>query len=169
MATRAHRRPPAGVILFRVATETRTSPADDVSGRGAATEPGRWNKKGEAVVYMAMSVALATLETAAHVNPTGLPFNRFLVQVIVSQQAWTRREILDVSVIGPAWRAIPSGATSERAGSDWLRSRRSALLLVPSLIAPEEYCVLINPEHPDAKDIRAAVLRPVEYDLLFRG
>jgi RES domain-containing protein len=156
------------VALFRVATETRSYPADDLSGRGAAAEPGRWNKRGEAVVYTATSVALATLETAAHVNPTGLPLKKFLVQVLVSPQVWTRREIVDVSVIRPAWRAVPPGATSERAGSEWLRSRRSALLLVPSVIVPEEYCVLINPAHRDAKEIRAAVLRPVEYDLLFR-
>jgi len=156
------------MVLFRVATETRSYPADDLSGGAAAAEPGRWNKKGEPVVYTATSVALATLETAAHVNPTGLPLNKFLVQIVVSPKAWTRREVLDISAIGPTWKAVPSGATSERAGSDWLRSRRSVLLLVPSVIAPEEHCVLINPAHPDAKDIRAVVLRQMEYDLLFR-
>ena len=166
--TRAHRRKPSGAILFRVATETRSYPADDLSGGGAAVEPGRWNGKGESVLYTATSVALATLETAAHVNPTGLPLNKFLIQIVVPRKAWTRREVLDVNVIGPTWKAVPPGATSERAGSDWLRSLRSALLLVPSVIAPEEYCVLINPAHPDAKDIRATVLRPMEYDLLFR-
>ena len=166
--TRAHGRKPAGAILFRVATETRSYPADDLSGGGAAAEPGRWNKKGESVLYAATSVALATLETAAHVNPAGLPLNKFLVRIVVPPKAWTRREILDINAIGPTWKAVPPGATSERAGSDWLRSLPSALLLVPSVIAPEEYCVLINPAHPDAKDIRAVVLRRMQYDLLFR-
>ena len=166
--TRPHRRKPAGVSLFRVATETRIYPADDLSGGGAAVEPGRWNKKGESVLYTATSVALATLETAAHVNPMGLPLNKFLVQIVVPPKAWTRREILDVNAIGPAWKAVPPGATSERAGSDWLRSRRSALLLVPSVMAPEEYCVLVNPAHSDAKNLRALVRRRMEYDVLFR-
>ena len=166
--TRTHGRKPAGAILFRVATETRTYSANDLSGGGAAAEPGRWNKKGESVLYTATSVALATLETAAHVNPTGLPLNKFLVQVVVPPKAWRRREVLDINAIGPAWKAVPPGATSERAGSDWLRSLRSALLLVPSVVAPEEYCVLINPAHPDVNDIRAVVLRPMEYDLPFR-
>jgi RES domain-containing protein len=166
--TSAHGREPAGAILFRVATETRRYPANDVSGKGAAAEPGRWNKKGEPVLYTATSVALATLETAAHVNPTGLPLNKFLVQITVPPKAWTRREILDIKAIGPTWKAVPPGATSERAGSDWLHSERCALLLVPSVIAPEEHCVLINPAHPDAKGIRAAVLRRMEYDVLFR-
>ena len=156
------------MILFRVATETRSYPAKDLSGEGAAHEPGRWNKKGEAMLYTATSVALATLETAAHVNPVGLPLNKFLVQIIVPRKAWTRREFLDIDAIGPTWKAIPAGATSEHAGSEWLGSRRSALLLVPSVIAPEEHCVLVNPSHPDVKGIRAAVLRRMEYDLLFR-
>ena len=166
--TRVYRRTPAGVSLFRVATETRSYPADNLSGTGAAVEPGRWNKKGESVLYTATSVALATLETAAHVNPVGLPLNKFLIEIVVPPKAWTRREILDVNAIGPTWKAVPPGATSERAGSDWLRSRRSALLLVPSVIAPEEYCVLINPAHPDVKDLRAIVRRRMEYDVVFR-
>lgn len=166
--TRVHRRKPGGAILFRVATETRSYRAHDLSGGGAAAEPGRWNKKGESVLYTATSVALATLETAAHVDPAGLPLNKFLVQIVVPTTAWRRRTVLDVNVLGPTWKAVPPGATSERAGSDWLRSLRSALLLVPSVIAPEEYCVLINPAHADAKGMRAVVLRKMEYDVLFR-
>ena len=154
--------------MYRVATETRKYPAADLSGGGAAAEPGRWNKKGEPILYTATSVSLATLETAAHVNPAGLPLNKFLVEVIVPSNAWKRREVLDVRAIGPAWKAIPPGAVSERAGSDWLRSRRTALLLVPSVIAPEEYCVLINPAHPDVKRIRAVVRRRMDYDVVFR-
>jgi RES domain-containing protein len=156
------------VSVFRVATETRSYPASDLSGGGAAVEPGRWNKKGEPVLYTATSVSLATLETAAHLNPAGLPLNKFLVEIVVPAKAWKRREVLDVRALGPAWKAIPPGAVSETAGSGWLQSRRGALLLVPSVIAPEEYCVLINPGHPDVKGIRAIVRRRMEYDLLFR-
>jgi RES domain-containing protein len=166
--TRSRRRTAAGTSVFRVATETRSYPAADLSGAGAGVEPGRWNRKGESVLYTATSVALATLETAAHVNPAGLPLNKFLVEIVIPPQAWRRREVLDVGAIGPTWKAIPPGMASEQAGSDWLRSRRSAVLLVPSVIAPEEYCVLINPAHHDAKGIRAIVRRPMEYDLLFR-
>ena len=158
----------AGVSVFRVATETRAYPADDLSGRSAAAEPGRWNRKGEPVVYAATSVSLATLETAAHVNPAGLPLNRFLVEIVFPTKTWSHRETLDVSAIGPAWKAIPAGTASERAGSEWLRSLRSVILLVPSVIVPEESCVLINPTHPDARSIRAIVRRRMEYDMLFR-
>lgn len=123
---------------------------------------------GDAVLYAATSVALATLETAAHVDPVGLPLNKFLVRISVPKKVWQRRQALDVSKLGPAWNAIPSGLISEAAGAEWLESGRSALLLVPSVIAPEEWCVLVNPGHLDARLLRAKVVRPLHYERLFR-
>jgi len=61
------------VILWRIATETRSYRADDLSGAGAAISPGRWNDTGEPVLYTAPSIALAVLETAAHLDDAGLP------------------------------------------------------------------------------------------------
>jgi RES domain-containing protein len=127
-------------------------------------DPGRWNKAGESVLYTATSPALATLETAAHVDVAGLPLNKFLVQIAVPNEVWDRREVLQVSKLGPAWKAVPSGLVSETAGSHWLRSQRCALLLVPSVIVPEEWCVLVNPTHPDARSLHPDVVRPMEYE-----
>jgi RES domain-containing protein len=56
------------VILWRIAAETRDHPADDLSGAGAAVRPGRWNEEGQHVVYAAPTLALAVLETAAHLE-----------------------------------------------------------------------------------------------------
>jgi hypothetical protein len=39
---------------------------------------------------------------------------------------------------------------------------------VPSVIVPEESVVLIHPLHPQAAHLRAQVLRPFEYDRMFR-
>ena len=36
-------------------------------------------------------------------------------------------------------------------GSEWLRSTRSALLRVPSVLAPATFNVLLNPAHSEAK------------------
>jgi len=41
------------MILWRIAADTRQYRADDLSGGGAAKGPGRWNDKGEAVLYTA--------------------------------------------------------------------------------------------------------------------
>lgn len=155
--------------LWRIATATRSYGADDLSGTGASKYPGRWNADGEKVVYTASSAALAVLETAAHIETGGLPLNRFVVEVEVPARVWTRRRTLDVARLDPSWQAIPAGAVSVAAGSAWLRSRNSALLVVPSAIVPEESVVLINPAHADARLIKAKIIRRYEYDRLFRN
>jgi hypothetical protein len=45
---------------------------------------------------------------------------------------------------------------------------RSPVLLVPSVIVPEEPVALINPEHVMAAGIKARVVRRFEYNRLFR-
>jgi hypothetical protein len=42
-------------------------------------------------------------------------------------------------------------------------------LLVPSVIVPEEFAALINPMHPASAKITAKVIRPFEYNKLFRA
>ena len=69
--------------LWRIAAETREYTANDLSGMGAAKRPGRWNEEGTPVVYCAPTAAMAVLETAAHVDPAGFPYNRFLVTIEV--------------------------------------------------------------------------------------
>lgn len=154
--------------LWRIAAETRKYAATDLSGTGAAANPGRWNDDGEPVVYCAPTIAIAVLETAAHVDAAGLPLNRYLVEMDVADPAWGRREELDAARLPATWAAIPAGRASVRIGSEWLSSMRSAILLVPSVIVPEERASLVNPRHPDARAISAKVVRLFEYDRLFR-
>ncbi len=157
------------VSLWRIATETRLYKADDLSGAGAAKHPGRWNQDGDAVVYAAQSRAMAVLETAAHLDDSGLPLNRFLVRIDVPKATWAKRQHLDPATIDPGWRAIPAGRASARLGHDWYSAGKSALLLVPSVIIEEESNVLMNPKHADAPGIAASIIRLFEYNRLFRG
>ena len=155
--------------LWRIAAETRKYPATDLSGAGAAEYPGRWNDIKEPVVYCAPTIAMAVLETAAHIDDLGLPLNRFLVVIEVPDTVWARREEIDAAALPPTWAAIPAGRASVRIGSDWLASRRSPILVVPSVIVPEEWAALINPRHPNASTITASAVRRFEYDRLFRS
>lgn len=155
--------------LWRIATETRKYSADDLSGGGAANDPGRWNKERQAVVYCAPTIAIAVLETAAHIDDSGLPLNRFLVEIDVPDDVWDMREVAEVGALPPAWSAIPAGAASVRVGAAWLTSLRSPILLVPSVIVPEECAALINPKHPASAALKARVVRPFDYNRLFRA
>lgn len=157
------------MILWRIAAETRKHPATDLSGSGAARNPGRWNEDGQPVLYTAPTIAIAVLETAAHIDSAGLPLNRFLVRIDVPDAAWRAREALHVDALPASWSAIPAGSASVAIGARWLRSLRSLVLVVPSVIVPEESAALLNPAHPHAGKLAATAIRPFEYDNLFRA
>lgn len=156
------------MILWRIAADTRKYAADDLGGGGAAASPGRWNDEKQPVLYTAPTIAIAVLETAAHVDDAGLPLNRYLVRIEVPDDVWAAREELDLATLPVTWSAIPAGRASVKIGSEWLASMRSPILLVPSVIVPEEWAGLVNPRHPFAKRITASIVRLFEYNRLFR-
>lgn len=153
--------------LYRIAAETREYRADDLSGAGAKATGGRWNSPGTAVVYCSTSIALACLETVVHFKASSLPLNRYLVAIDVSGEVWARRAVVDAPPVG--WDAAPAGMTSIELGNEWVTQGKTALLLVPSVIVPEEYNVLLNPKHADTAGIAANKLRRWTYDARLRS
>ncbi len=152
------------VWLWRVASDTPSWMADDLSGKGAAGRGARWNHPGEHVTYAATSVSLAAWETRAHMGrAAALPWNRVLVRIEVPVEVWAARQQLKRPwPVG--WNAIPEGQVSRLEGSTWLKAGVSALLAVPSVIIEEEDNVLINPTHADSARIVATKLRRFVYD-----
>lgn len=157
------------MILWRIATETRRYAATDLGGAGAAASPGRWNDDGQPAVYCAPTIAMAVLETAAHIDDAGLPLNRFLVCIDVPERVWARRTVLTAAGLPPGWAAVPAGRGSIEVGAAWLGGRAAACLQVPSVIVEEESVVVINPLHPDCAMIEARTVRAFDYARLFRG
>lgn len=150
--------------LWRIAKHTAKYAADDLSGGGAKLTGGRWNSKGKEVVYAASTIALATLETLAHLGDNIAIRNAFLVSISVPASVWKKREIIEASELPPTWLAEPPGSTTIGFGDTWLEKKTAALLLVPSVIVPEEYNVLINPRHRDTSRITSQALRQFIYD-----
>ncbi len=152
------------VTLWRIAVDAPAYMADDLTGKGAEITGGRWNRKGRRVVYAATSIALACLETTVHLSQLGLPLNRYLVKITVRAQTWDARETFEVVDLPVGWDALPVGKVSLDAGDAWLASAAAPLLLVPSVIVPEEYNVLINPAHALSQGISASKMRKWLYD-----
>ena len=152
-------------VLWRIAVETPAYPASDLSGTGARITGGRWNSKGAPVVYCSTSIALATLETVHYLRGGGLPFNRYLVRIAIPDDVWNARQVFDPCPGG--WDAIPAGLSGKQAGDGWIAAGKSALLLVPSVIVPDECNVLLNPRHADAAAVTASTVRRWSYDPRF--
>lgn len=149
---------------WRIATDTATYTADDMRGEGARITGGRWNPIGSPVLYCAGNTALACLETLVHLGGSGLPLNRYLVAIDIPDAVWKLRESHTASTLAVGWDALPVGMVSVQIGQAWLASAKSAVLTVPSVIAPEDEVVLINPLHPDARKIKATKIRKWLYD-----
>ncbi|SFU46561.1 RES family NAD+ phosphorylase [Pseudoduganella namucuonensis] len=143
--------------VWRIAVDAPMYAAADLSGTGAKITGGRWNSPGTPLTYCSTSIALAVLETVVNLGNGGMPFNRFLVRIDVPDAVWAARSFLDPLPGG--WDAVPAGLSSRMAGDAWAAARGSALLLVPSVIVPDEFNVLINPLHADSASITATALK----------
>lgn len=150
--------------LWRIAKNTAQYQANDMSGGGAKAVGGRWNSKGNAVVYTSPTIALAILETLAHIGDDIAARNRFLIRIEVPDDVWGARETLDVAKFDPYWVSEPPAMATIAVGDAWIKGNTSALLEVPSVIVHEECNVLINPAHPDAARIKANFARQHVYD-----
>ena len=152
------------VTVWRIAKHTPEFSAADMTGGGARKTGGRWNSKGRAVAYASSSIALATLETLAHLGASIAVRNAFLVRIEIALPVWERRNRIEPASLDPTWLAEPAGSVTVCLGEQWLDSGAAAVLEVPSVTVPEESNLLINPAHADAGLIRAAVARQFVYD-----
>lgn len=151
-------------LIWRIATDTPHYTADDATGEGAKRSGGRWNRKGLSVIYSAESIALALLETFVHLDSSSLPFNRYLVRIGVPDKIWKKATVLQPTSLDVGWDAEPPGKISLDAGDEWLTRGGSLLFRVPSVIVPLECNVLINPQHPEATELKFEKMQKWTYD-----
>jgi RES domain-containing protein len=141
--------------LFRIADAR--FPIWDATG--TSLFGGRWNSSGGAVIYGALSESCAILERLVQVGGVGhLPgLQRLVIAAVPSSVSVERR---DAASLPSGWSNDES--PSARAfGDRWLAERRSAVLIVPSVIASSDFNALVNPNHPDAMLIE--VTDPAEF------
>jgi RES domain-containing protein len=120
------------------------------TGEGARAYGGRWNHPGVPMVYAAQTRALAAMETLAHFAGAERRIEFLVFEIEIPDRLVAAVAAGDLPA---GWRSRePSGATQD-VGSAWQRDGRSVALAVPSVLIPEEFCVLLNPEHPDADKV----------------
>ncbi len=74
------------------------------------------------------------------------------------------REVFDAARF-PGWDAPHDMTVAQSFGVAWLAERRSALLIVPSVVtAGRDRNVVVNPDHPDAGLIEVGPEQPVALD-----
>ncbi|CAN5801800.1 RES family NAD+ phosphorylase [soil metagenome] len=136
------------------------------SAVGAFLVGGRWNSPGNGVIYASRSFAGAMLECLAHAGIGRVPKTHVAIEISVPA---------GVSVETPTESSLPEGwdhrnlRVARAFGDDWLKSGRSAVIIVPSVVARREGNVLLNPRHADFVRITAGAPEPVIWDARLFG
>jgi RES domain-containing protein len=139
---------------------------DPFSPVGASLVGGRWNSPGLGVIYASRSFAGAMLECLAHAGIGRVPRTHVAVEIAIAAA---------VSVEQHDERSLPRGwdhsdlRVARAFGDAWIRERRAAVLVVPSVVARREGNVLLNPQHPDFNKIVSSRPEPVIWDARLFG
>jgi len=123
----------------------RISPFHDLNGQGGMLFSARWHTAGIPVVYLAQSPAGALLEICANTVADDVPPTFTLLKIAGPDIPVDETALIDLP---QNW--IAGFEITRQIGTAWLKSRRSALLQVPSALVPETANFLLNPLHPDA-------------------
>jgi len=144
----------------------RISDYIDLSGEGGRKAGARWHTAGSRIVYLAESPMAALVETLVHleVESEETPDFYTLLKIAVPSD-------LSILPLDP-----PSGSDwkrdlelTRRIGDAWLASLETPLARVPSVLAPQTWNYLLNPEHPEAKQVQVAEVIREQFDnRLFR-
>jgi RES domain-containing protein len=130
-------------------------------GTGAAMVGGRWNSPGRPVIYGSLSYACCMLEILVHANIGRIPSTHCYVVAEVRADIPIERH--DSLTLPAGWDGDdPSIARSF--GDQWLTERRSAVLVVPSVVAKLEFNAVVNPLHPLAAEIAVSPSQKVIWD-----
>ena len=124
----------------------------DLSGNGAAISGGRWNSKGKPMVYTASCGALATVEYLAHLS--FLPSSLMMMYIDIP-------DTLKIEKV----KSVPADpAAFLQIGNEWLDSKSTSILEVPSVLVPNQKNYLINPQHPLLAAIVIREVNPFAFD-----
>jgi RES domain-containing protein len=90
---------------------------------------------------------------------------QYLVAIDIPDRIWKTREIVEKETLPINWNICPPSKSSIDFGNAWIKSEKSVLMSLPSVIVPEDSIFLINPLHKDSSLINASVVRKWEYDI----
>ena len=140
---------------FRIADMRR--PIFD--GTGSMLHRARWNSPGRRVIYASETYAGALLETLVHASGS-VPRNQGYIEIEIPGN-------VPIEEFNPdtvsEWHSS-SFDSARRFGDQWYDERRTAVLLVPSVVTLVERNILINQEHTEFSRIRASRPLPVRWD-----
>ncbi len=144
------------MILWRV------SNYQSLDGVGGLYVSGRWHTKGHPIVYCTLNPATALLETLVHIeiDSEDRP-ERFQVLRIEGPESLSIEKV-EADSLSPNWAEDMN--TTQAIGDRWLFEKRSLLLQVPSVLVPETWNVLVNPQHVEINLLKIIAMYEHPFD-----
>jgi RES domain-containing protein len=102
------------------------------------------------------------LEVRVHLDLSVTPIDYVLIQITVPETV--SRRILELAELPVGWRDPGGEHLCRQIGDSWLQECSTALLIVPSVIHEFEQNVLLNPMHPDAREVTTSRIVPFTWD-----
>lgn len=144
------------MIVYRL---SKAAFAKDLSGRGAEMVGGRWNSRGNAMLYTSQSIALCVTEIAVHVPLGIMPKDFQLVSIELPDVP-----ILELKKLPSDWQSFPHADATQHLGDVFLKENRFLILKVPSATVQGEFNYLINPKHKDFAKIKVVKIESFTFD-----
>ena len=135
-----------------------------VLGKGAELVGGRWNSRGNAMLYTSQSIALCVTEIAVHVPLGILPKDYQLIHIEIPDE-----DLLEMKRLPKDWQSFPHSNSTQMIGDKFLKEHKHLVFKVPSAAVQGEFNFLINPRHKNFNQIKIVKIEDFNFDeRLFR-
>ena len=131
-------------------------------GEGSYRYGGRWSSPGVRLAYASEHQSLAMLEYFVHLDKDDPPTDLVLATAEVPDDLKPQK--VEIADLPANWRSAAAPAELSHFGDEFARKAELCLLLVPSVLAPNENNCLLNPAHPDFAKISISIPEPLTYD-----
>ena len=124
------------MLLWRISNHA------NLGGEGGLLASARWHSQGHPILYLAETPAGALVEVLVHLelDPARLPQNYKLLKAEAPDNISSRT--IHKHDLPKNW--TENLLATRTIGDEWLRSRITALLRVPSAVVPETFNVLLK-------------------------
>lgn len=140
----------------------KTKFGGDLTGKGAELYGGRWNRPGFPCIYTSGTRSLALLEYAVNNSLDNIP--RALSFTIYEIPGDSHFKPSRSSLPGN-WTDRPTPISSMDFGTRILKENKYLILALPSVVIPQEFNYIINPNHKDFQKIKVVEIKDFVFDV----
>ena len=144
--------------VFRIVKEKYAT----LDGVGGLHSSGRWHNKGTRVIYTSESSALAAWEYIVHIGTLSLlPNDLVLLEIDIPEYNIIELPIKDLV---DGWNGFPFKDETMNVCSIYFNTNKAFAIKVPSVVIPNSFNYVLNPNHPKINQCKIIEMAPFAYD-----